>query len=102
MARIELRLMLLLLLLSLGDWFLLSVEGFSEHLEAAEEENQFDDRTLLDMFGEGAKEFLTKQVVRNWLQVTLHYCSMPLSSCFIPSIIYVVLTVFARVFFIDS
>jgi hypothetical protein len=40
------------------------VEGFSEHLEAAEEENQFDERTLLDMFGEGAKEFLTKQVVR--------------------------------------
>lgn len=76
MARIELpRLLLLLLLLSLlGDWFLLSVEGFSEHLEAAEEENQFDDRTLLDMFGEGAKEFLTKQVVRNRLQSDIvHY-----------------------------
>ena len=40
-----------------------SVQAFSEHLEAAEEEHQFDDRTLLDMFGEGAKEFLTKQVV---------------------------------------
>ena len=42
-----------------------SVDGFSEHLEAAEEEHQFDDRTLLDVFGERAKEVLTKQVVRN-------------------------------------
>ena len=58
----ELRPSVLLLLL-----FSLSVDGFSEHLEAAEEENQFDDRTLLDMFGEGAKEFLTKQVVRIYL-----------------------------------
>ena len=67
MARIErpLLLVLLLLLRSLqGGWILQGVEGFSEHLEAAEEENQFDERTLLDMFGEGAKEFLTKQVVR--------------------------------------
>jgi hypothetical protein len=39
--------------------------GFSEHLEAAEEEYQFDDRTHLDVFGESAKEFLTKQVVCN-------------------------------------
>ena len=42
-----------------------TVNGFSEHLEAAEEEQQYDDRTLLDMFGEGAKEFLTKEVVRS-------------------------------------
>ena len=53
------------LVLLISSSLLLSVDGFSEHLEAAEEENQFDDRTLLDMFGEGAKEFLTKQVVRN-------------------------------------
>jgi hypothetical protein len=39
------------------------VIGFSEHLEAAEEEHQFDDRTHLDVFGESAKEFLTKRVV---------------------------------------
>ena len=42
-----------------------SVDGFSEHLEAAEEEHQFDDRTLLDVFGERAKEVLTKHLVRN-------------------------------------
>ena len=55
----------ILILLSGSLLLLSSVDGFSEHLEAAEEENQFDDRTLLDMFGEGAKEFLTKQVVSN-------------------------------------
>ena len=55
---------------------LLSVDGFSEHLEAAEEENQFDDRTYLDMFGEGAKEFLTKQVVSDqfrWIAAMHEY-----------------------------
>lgn len=40
-----------------------SVNAFSEQLDAAEEEHLYDDRTLLDMFGEVAKEYFTKRVV---------------------------------------
>mmetsp|Transcript_8516 Transcript_8516/g.14125 ORF Transcript_8516/g.14125 Transcript_8516/m.14125 type:complete len:217 (+) Transcript_8516:167-817(+) len=46
------------------------VNAFSEQLDAAEEEHLYDDRTLLDMFGEVAKEYFTKNVIPD----TDEYC----------------------------
>ena len=39
-------------------------ERGSDEVETTAEYDYFDDRTLLDMFGEAAKEYLTKRVVR--------------------------------------
>jgi hypothetical protein len=53
------------------------VNAFSEQLDAAEEEHLYDDRTLLDIFGEVAKEYFTKSVVSRYTvlvegQLVLH------------------------------
>lgn len=52
----------------------------------AGEEDALDDRTILDVFGEAAKEFLTQRVVRTFLNLfrRKHCLFGPISYCVLP------------------
>lgn len=62
MNHVEMYCILILSILCIHMCSLSCVDAFSEQLEA-EEEQQIDERTLLDIFGEVAKEHLTQRVV---------------------------------------